>query len=534
MLADDDFMDVVSEVSSLHLTISTSDEEEEERDIWPQTEDGQEKQQAQDLEQQIQETSRTVRKRRSYRPLVNGEKRHKCQLCQYATNNSSHLTAHMRVHTGERPFKCKFCPYAATQSSSLNTHTRNHTKRGPMKSGERERQSGGRGVRSLNAFQQMEPNLQTGHPLGPLPSFDSVQHGPFFDYVGFMEEQQHRPRYLEKIYGVNSNEYKTFLQNQQEDVGTLSITENLAYQQEYPSLDVSILSKKKKEKITQSSHEQIKVNKLQKTLPSASTSAQNFGSSDSKIRRFSKPLPHPQRFAMGSQPINFGYSNPCNSQYGMMMQASSSFHASFPIHSPQPVLFPYGHPNPTMPAMNSKSELILRRIEWYLSPQNLKNNSYLSGSMDSDGFFSLTTIFSLPKVQALSSDLTFIRQALQYSTKFELSADCLKVRPQRDWIPSQEHPRNSIDQYKRLGREINFVIASEDSDTESDGADSKVNSKEEKRQSVGGLVQITCSSSCDGDSKKHRNIELEVNSSPQLNQDSLNLGALNRNAEERQ
>lgn len=58
-----------------------------------------------------------------------------------------------------------------------------------------------------------------------------------------MEEQQRRLRYLEKTYGVNSNEYKKFLQNQQEDVGTLSISENLAYQQEYPPLDVSVLCK---------------------------------------------------------------------------------------------------------------------------------------------------------------------------------------------------------------------------------------------------------------------------------------------------
>ncbi|KAI1711992.1 la domain-containing protein [Ditylenchus destructor] len=325
-----------------------------------------------------------------------------------------------------------------------------------MKKGKREKQSGGRGVRSLNALQQMERNPKTGHPLGPLPSFDSVQHGPFFDYVGFMEEQQRRLRYLEKTYGVNSNEYKKFLQNQQEDVGTLSISENLAYQQEYPPLDVSVLCKK------------------MKNLPSVSTSAQNFGSSDSKIRRSRKQVPHPQRFTMGSQPINFGYSNPCNSQYGMMTQASSPFHTSFPMHSPQPVLFPYGYPNPMMPSMNPKCELILRRIEWYLSPQNLKNNSYLSDSMDSDGFFSLITILSLPKVQALSNDLTFIRQALQHSTKFELSADCLKVRPRRDWIPCQENPsitaeerRNNIDQYKHLGKEINFVIASADTDTES-------------------------------------------------------------------
>ncbi|KAI1712861.1 MRG domain-containing protein [Ditylenchus destructor] len=51
MLADDDLMEVCSEISSLHLTISTSDEEE--REAWPQSQNGQEQQQIQETPQQI-------------------------------------------------------------------------------------------------------------------------------------------------------------------------------------------------------------------------------------------------------------------------------------------------------------------------------------------------------------------------------------------------------------------------------------------------------------------------------------------------
>ncbi|KAI1709090.1 MRG domain-containing protein [Ditylenchus destructor] len=51
MLGDDDLMEVCSEISSLHLTISTSDEEE--REAWPQSQPDHEKQQIQETPQQI-------------------------------------------------------------------------------------------------------------------------------------------------------------------------------------------------------------------------------------------------------------------------------------------------------------------------------------------------------------------------------------------------------------------------------------------------------------------------------------------------
>ncbi|KAI1694697.1 zinc-finger double domain-containing protein [Ditylenchus destructor] len=64
---------------------------------------------------------------------VDGEMRHKCKQCQYATNNKSHFTEHMRTHTGERPFKCKTCKYAAAHQSTLIQHERIHTGEKPYK-----------------------------------------------------------------------------------------------------------------------------------------------------------------------------------------------------------------------------------------------------------------------------------------------------------------------------------------------------------------------------------------------------------------
>ncbi|KAI1695260.1 zinc-finger double domain-containing protein [Ditylenchus destructor] len=64
---------------------------------------------------------------------VDGEKRLKCKMCHYATNNRSHFTRHMRRHTGERPFKCKMCNYAASQRGNLIAHERIHSGEKPYK-----------------------------------------------------------------------------------------------------------------------------------------------------------------------------------------------------------------------------------------------------------------------------------------------------------------------------------------------------------------------------------------------------------------
>ncbi|KAI1692291.1 zinc-finger double domain-containing protein [Ditylenchus destructor] len=69
----------------------------------------------------------------SLKRAVNGEKRHKCKLCHYATNKRRNLTRHMRTHTGEKPFKCKTCNYAAARQSTLIVHKRIHTGERPFK-----------------------------------------------------------------------------------------------------------------------------------------------------------------------------------------------------------------------------------------------------------------------------------------------------------------------------------------------------------------------------------------------------------------
>ena len=50
---------------------------------------------------------------------VNGEKVHKCTVCDREFSFKSQLIVHFRKHTGEQPFKCNLCHKKFKQSSQL-------------------------------------------------------------------------------------------------------------------------------------------------------------------------------------------------------------------------------------------------------------------------------------------------------------------------------------------------------------------------------------------------------------------------------
>ncbi|XP_055308318.1 zinc finger protein 184-like [Sitodiplosis mosellana] len=54
------------------------------------------------------------------------EKRHKCSLCDYATDFTTALKKHMFKHTGERPFPCNVCQKRFTAKQHLRSHMKTH------------------------------------------------------------------------------------------------------------------------------------------------------------------------------------------------------------------------------------------------------------------------------------------------------------------------------------------------------------------------------------------------------------------------
>ncbi|KAI1724083.1 c2H2-type zinc-finger domain-containing protein [Ditylenchus destructor] len=152
MLADDDSRKVSLETSSLHLTISSSDEEEREKTdeefnehdaIEPAIQmrlRSSSNNSAANLIQKKQALPKNDRPRRSKLSSkrsnpkkTNGtEKLHKCDHCSYASAWKGNLNRHERTHTGEKPFKCNKCPYVSTQSGTLKEHMRIHTGEKPF------------------------------------------------------------------------------------------------------------------------------------------------------------------------------------------------------------------------------------------------------------------------------------------------------------------------------------------------------------------------------------------------------------------
>ena len=46
----------------------------------------------------------------------------KCNQCDYASSQATHLRRHLKTHSGEKSNKCNQCDYATSYASAMKTH----------------------------------------------------------------------------------------------------------------------------------------------------------------------------------------------------------------------------------------------------------------------------------------------------------------------------------------------------------------------------------------------------------------------------
>ncbi|XP_021776498.1 la-related protein 1A-like [Chenopodium quinoa] len=114
------------------------------------------------------------------------------------------------------------------------------------------------------------------------------------------------------------------------------------------------------------------------------------------------------------------------------------------VRAPFPPQFA-SHPMVSMAPMLPPETLALRdsivkQIEYYFSDENLQTDHYLISRMDDQGWISISIIADFKRVKRMSSDISFILDALQSSWAVEVQGD--KVRKRDNWskyVASVEH-----------------------------------------------------------------------------------------------
>uniref|UniRef100_A0A8C9VX77 La ribonucleoprotein 1, translational regulator n=1 Tax=Scleropages formosus TaxID=113540 RepID=A0A8C9VX77_SCLFO len=97
-------------------------------------------------------------------------------------------------------------------------------------------------------------------------------------------------------------------------------------------------------------------------------------------------------------------------------------------------------------------DYIKRQIEYYFSVENLERDFFLRRKMDQEGFLPVALIASFHRVQALSTDINFIMEALKDSKEVELVDLKIrrKVEPEKWPLPGLTVPDHSQTDFTQL------------------------------------------------------------------------------------
>ncbi|WCJ27544.1 LA RNA-binding protein [Euphorbia peplus] len=106
-------------------------------------------------------------------------------------------------------------------------------------------------------------------------------------------------------------------------------------------------------------------------------------------------------------------------------------------HPPRFMPYPVS-PGAPMPPQETLAlrDGIARQIDYYFSDENLKNDHYLRSLMDNQGWVLISVIADFNRVKKMTTDISFILDALQSSSTVEIKGDKIRRRDEwSKWIP---------------------------------------------------------------------------------------------------